>query len=96
MDNEQLNKLTQLFERTASIEGKVDLFIKRNDCLDAQLAKLAERIAFNEAAAKSAHKRLDNFEQQRKDDRESLRWTIGIGVTISGIVCGLLTHFLGR
>lgn len=96
MGEQEYQRFTQVLERLASVEGKLDLFIKNNDYVRAAIDKLAERVAQTEAAAKSAHKRMDNFEQTRKEDRESIRWTIGIGVTISGIICSLLTHFFGR
>ena len=72
------------------------MFVANEAYVRKAIDELAERTAKTEAAVKSAHKRLDSFEVARKEDNEATRWAIGIGVTISGIICGLLPRLLGK
>ena len=96
MEDKLFENFTNVISRLASMEGKLDMFVASQVAMQSSLEAIAERVAKTEAAAKSAHKRLDYFEQERKEEKDFVRWAIGIGVTVSGIVCGLITHFLGR
>lgn len=89
MDEKGYERITQILERLASVEGKIDMFIQVNDRVGDTVEKLADRVAKTESAAKSAHKRMDAFD-------ETIRWAVGIGVTLSGIICSILTHFLSK
>lgn len=96
MEDKLFEHFTNVISRLSSIEGKQDMFIASQAAMQTSLESMAERVAKTEAAAKSAHKRLDYLDQERKEEKAFVRWAIGIGVTVSGIVCGLITHFLGR
>lgn len=95
-DNKLFEHFSGIMSRLASMEGKIDMFVANEAYVRKAIDELSERAAKTEAAAKSAHKRLDVFEQARKEDKEFMRWAIGIGVAISGVVSGLVVHFLGR
>lgn len=96
MDDKTHERVAEILERLASMEGKIDMLVASEAYARKVVDELAERVAKTEAATKSAHKRLDSFGQTRKEDRESVRWVVGVGTTIAGTVCGLLTHFWGK
>jgi len=96
MEEKEFERFSAITERLASMEGKLDIFIKNNAYVREAMDNLAERIAKTEASSKSAHRRLDAFEQARKEDKEFMRWVVGVGVTLGGIVSGLVVHFISR
>ncbi|MCQ2282382.1 MAG: hypothetical protein MJZ99_07140 [Bacteroidales bacterium] len=96
MDDKLFENFTNVISRLSSMEGKLDVFVASQAATTRSLEALAERVAKTEASAKSAHKRLDYFEQERKEEKAFVRWAIGIGVTVSGIISGLIVNFFGR
>lgn len=95
-DNRLFENFTGIISRLSSMEGKLDMFVASQAAMQTSLEAIAERVAKTEAATKSAHKLLDYFEQERKEEKAFVRWDIGIGVTVSGIISGLIVNFFGR
>lgn len=91
--------------RLSRIETKVDMLaelVRKATAANAVAIKALEH-------AKYAHRRIDEHKQEIKEDFEahkkalqeeldeykaSIRWTIGIAVTIASIIVGLVEHFV--
>lgn len=86
--------IATLLERTARVEAKLDLSLQMNEQSKNAVSLLAERMAKAEASTKSAHKRLDDMDEQRKEDKEFTKWVIGIAITAAGIISGIITTII--
>lgn len=80
--------------RLSRIETKVDMLAEL-----VHKATTANIIATKALeCAKSAHHRIDENRQETKEDfddyKASIRWTVGITVTIASIIVGVISHFI--
>lgn len=92
MINENFEKETE--SRLSRIETKVDMLA---DLVNkATTANIVATKALE--YAKSAHHRIDDRRKEIKesfdDYKASIRWDIGIAVTIASIIVGLVEHFI--
>lgn len=99
------HEIKEILSRLASTETKVDML---TDAINK--ATSANMVAVKALEyAKSAHHRLDEHRQTQKEDfdeykrtlkkdlddyKASIRWTVGITITITSVAVGLIEHFI--
>lgn len=91
----------EIVGRLSGVEVKLDMLIEDNKKID-NANELAREALLS---SKSAHHRIDEYkegaEKERRDKerafdkyKESIRWTVGITVTIASVILGLIEHFI--
>jgi exonuclease VII small subunit len=96
MDETVMRQLTALVDRVARVEAKLDLSLQLLESASTSISEISERLTRVESSTKSAHKRLDDVEAKRREDIESARWWIALGVTAAGVISGIIATYMGR
>lgn len=87
--------------RLSNIEARLDMLAKGSE----KLSSVNETSLTALQYAKAAHHRLDDYKEMAKKEKEtsdrelekykeSIRWTIGVAVTIASVIAGLVEHFI--
>lgn len=90
MDESIVKQLTTLIERITRVEAKLDLSLQLNETSNKTMTIISERVAKIEASSKSAHKRCDDIENARKEDKAFTRWAVGIAIALASLISGII------